>query len=65
MGLRSFGPVARNLTTTQIADIITKYGPTGTIEPNAIRLGTMLYDVTLNKLMIFTGTTFVVAGTQS
>lgn len=62
MAYRNFGPASRSYTTAQITDIVTRFGPTGTQEANAIKPGTTVWDETAGTAKTFNGTTFVASG---
>jgi len=46
MAFRNVGLSLRGYTTTQLTALVTRFGPTGTQEVNAIKLGTLVRDVT-------------------
>lgn len=55
MTFRSFGLGVRGYTTTQLTDIETKYGVTGTVEAWAIRPGTLVRDTTTGQMKVYDG----------
>lgn len=59
MAFRSFGLTPRSYTTTQLTDIVTKYGVTGTTEPMAIRVGTLVQNSTTGAINVYNGAAFV------
>jgi len=63
MSKRNFGFMLRGYTTDQLDDIVAKYGPTGTVEVDAIKLGTLVRDLTTGEVKVYDGSDFV-AGTD-
>ena len=59
MAFRNIGPATRTYTTAQITDLITRFGPSGTQEADAIKPGTVVWDSTTGTQKIYNGTTFV------
>lgn len=59
MTFRNVGRVHRQYTTTQITALVTKFGPAGTQEANAIAPGTIVFDSVTGALKVFNGTVFL------
>ena len=59
MTFRNVGRVHRQYTTTQIAALVTKFGPSGTQEANAIAPGTIVFDTSVGALKLFNGTAWL------
>lgn len=64
MAFRNVGLSLRNYTTTQVASLVTRFGPTGTQEANAIKPGTLIWNSTTAAVQEYNGTTFVNVKTQ-
>lgn len=45
-------------TTTQLTDLVAKFGATGTQEANALAVGTLVFDTTAVAVKVFNGTEF-------
>lgn len=58
MAFRNVGVAERKYTTAQITALVARFGPAGTQEVNSISPGTIVFDTTVNKLKVFTGTVF-------
>jgi hypothetical protein len=58
MAFRNVGLSLRNYTTAQIAALVARFGPTGTQEVGAIKPGTLVFNTTTTKVMMYTGTDF-------
>ena len=58
MAFRNVGLSLRNYTTAQIAALVVRFGPTGTQEVGAIKPGTLVFNTTTTKVMMYTGTDF-------
>ena len=56
MAFRNIGTRLRNYTTAEIAALVAKFGPTGTQDANAIRVGTLVFNTTTSKVMFYNGT---------
>jgi hypothetical protein len=63
MGTRNIGLTPRAYTTTQLTDLVTRFGPAGSAEQSAIAPGTIVRDKTLGTVKVFNGVAFV-AGTD-
>jgi hypothetical protein len=63
MAFRNVGLSLRGYTTTQLTALVTRFGPTGTQEVNAIKVGTLVRDVTTGEVKVYDGSAFV-AGTN-
>ena len=59
MAYRNLGFRFPEKTTAELADMIVKYGPTGTTYVNAIAAGTMVRDKTTGVLMTYNGLAWV------
>lgn len=59
MAFRNVGLSLRHYTTTQLTDLVARFGPTGTQEANAIKPGTLVYNTTAAEVQMYNGTTFV------
>jgi hypothetical protein len=53
MPYRNVGPAPRRYTTTQLAALVAKYGSTGTIQPNGLEPGLMVFDTTAQMTKVF------------
>jgi len=58
MAFRNVGLSLRNYTTAQITALVARFGPTGTQEVDAIKPGTLVFNTTTTKVMMYTGTDF-------
>lgn len=58
MAFRNVGTSLRNYTTAQLAALVAKFGPTGTQEVGAIKPGTLVFNTTTTKVMVYNGTDF-------
>lgn len=62
--MRNIALRLRGYTTTQLADLVTKYGPAGTVEVDAIPIGTLVRDITTGGVKVYNGHSAFVAGTS-
>lgn len=63
MAFRNVGLSLRGYTTAQLTALVAKFGPTGTVEVNAIKPGVLVRDLTTGEVKVYDGTAFV-AGTN-
>lgn len=58
MPSRSLGFTLPRYTTAQLNAFVSKYGPTGTVEANSLQQGNVVFDTTLDAVVVFDGTAF-------